>query len=168
MVILENIDIDIDIDKAILQNIDIDKISNRFKFGISNRATSISKKSKPCLWKSKEIKVVSLPRCLTRAPTHWGGRTGTAATRCLYKLGPCWWHHDLTMIMSRWCHDPGWLGPRGFGDWARRRLRAAQGRQPWVPLRPKFQVNLKKNSNQDYKYPRRRLDRGSTTLVVTY
>ena len=44
MVILENIDkkylryidIDIDIDKAILQN--IDKISNRFKFGISNRA----------------------------------------------------------------------------------------------------------------------------------
>ena len=40
MVILENIDIDIDIDKAILQNIDIDKIWNRFKFGISNRATS--------------------------------------------------------------------------------------------------------------------------------
>jgi len=38
MVILENIDINIDIDKAILQNIDIDKISNRFKFGISNRA----------------------------------------------------------------------------------------------------------------------------------
>ena len=38
MVILENIDIDIDIDKAILQIIDIDKISNRFKFGISNRA----------------------------------------------------------------------------------------------------------------------------------
>ena len=36
MVILENIDIVID--KAILQNIDIDKISNRFKFGISNRA----------------------------------------------------------------------------------------------------------------------------------
>ena len=40
MVILENIDIDID--KAILQNIDIDKISNRFKFGISNRATVIA------------------------------------------------------------------------------------------------------------------------------
>ena len=38
MVILENIDIGIDIDKAILQNIDIAKISNRFKFGISNRA----------------------------------------------------------------------------------------------------------------------------------
>ena len=37
--ILENIDIDIDIDKAILQNIDIDKITNRFKFGISSRAT---------------------------------------------------------------------------------------------------------------------------------
>ena len=32
MVILENID------KAILQNIDIDKISNRFKFCTSNRA----------------------------------------------------------------------------------------------------------------------------------
>ena len=42
MVILENIDIDIDIDKAILQNIDIDKISNRFKFGISNRAMWIA------------------------------------------------------------------------------------------------------------------------------
>ena len=42
MVILENIDIGIDIDKAILQNIDIDKISNRFKFGISNRATPLS------------------------------------------------------------------------------------------------------------------------------
>ena len=40
MVILENIDIDIYIDKAILQNIDINKISNRFKFGISNRASS--------------------------------------------------------------------------------------------------------------------------------
>ena len=40
MVILENIDIYIDIDKAILQNIDIDKISNRFKFGISNRASA--------------------------------------------------------------------------------------------------------------------------------
>ena len=39
MVILENIDIDIVIDKAILQNIDIDKISNQFKFGISNRAS---------------------------------------------------------------------------------------------------------------------------------
>ena len=41
MVILENIDIDIGIDKAILQNIDIDEISNRFKFGISNRASQI-------------------------------------------------------------------------------------------------------------------------------
>ena len=39
MVILENIDIDIDIDKAILQNIDIDKISNRLEFGISNSTT---------------------------------------------------------------------------------------------------------------------------------
>ena len=44
MVILENIDIDIDIDKAILQNIDIEKISNRFKFGISNRARGGRKK----------------------------------------------------------------------------------------------------------------------------
>ena len=43
MVILENIDIDID--KAILQNIDIDKISNRFKFGISNRAIPDSMES---------------------------------------------------------------------------------------------------------------------------
>ena len=36
--ILENIDIDIGIDRGILQNIDIDKIPNRFEFGISNRA----------------------------------------------------------------------------------------------------------------------------------
>ena len=34
--ILENIDIDIDIDKEISENIDIDKISNRLEFGISN------------------------------------------------------------------------------------------------------------------------------------
>ena len=40
MVILENIDIDIDM--AILQSIDIDKILNRFKFGISNRAIATS------------------------------------------------------------------------------------------------------------------------------
>ena len=43
-VILENIDIDID--KAILQNIDINKISNRFKFGISNRATCLLNKAR--------------------------------------------------------------------------------------------------------------------------
>ena len=36
--ILENIDTDIDIEKEILENIDIDKISNRLEFGISNRA----------------------------------------------------------------------------------------------------------------------------------
>ena len=36
MAILENIDIDIDIDKGIFQNIDIDKISYRLGFGISN------------------------------------------------------------------------------------------------------------------------------------
>ena len=45
MVILENIDID----KAILQNINIDKISNRFKFGISNRANLNTRRLKdPC------------------------------------------------------------------------------------------------------------------------
>ena len=37
--IWENIDIVIDIDKKILENIDIDKISNRLEFGISNRAS---------------------------------------------------------------------------------------------------------------------------------
>ena len=37
MVILENIDIDID--KEILENIKSDKISNRLEFGIWNRAT---------------------------------------------------------------------------------------------------------------------------------
>ena len=40
MVILENIDIDINIDKEILETIDIDKILNRLEFGISNRAMS--------------------------------------------------------------------------------------------------------------------------------
>ena len=35
----KNIGIDIDIDKEILENIDIDKISNRLEFGISNRAS---------------------------------------------------------------------------------------------------------------------------------
>ena len=51
MVILENIDIDIDIDKAILQNNDIDKISNCFKFGISNRASRRKlRTSLLCLW----------------------------------------------------------------------------------------------------------------------
>ena len=43
MVILENIDIDM----AILQNINIDKISNRFKFGISNRATVVRTLARP-------------------------------------------------------------------------------------------------------------------------
>ena len=38
MAVLENIGIDIDIDKETLEYIDIDKISNRLKFGISNRA----------------------------------------------------------------------------------------------------------------------------------
>ena len=57
MVILENIDIDID--KAILQNIDIDKISNRFKFGISNRATNCRAK-RYLLQVLKRITVLSL------------------------------------------------------------------------------------------------------------
>ena len=35
---LKNIGIDIDIDKEILENINIDKILNRLEFGISNRA----------------------------------------------------------------------------------------------------------------------------------
>ena len=52
MVILENIDIDIDIDKAILQNIDIDKISNRFKFGISNRANIVPTFSETLWWRA--------------------------------------------------------------------------------------------------------------------
>ena len=38
---MENIAINIDIDEEILENIDIDKIFNRFEFGISkNRATT--------------------------------------------------------------------------------------------------------------------------------
>ena len=36
--VLEYIDIDIDIEKEISEKIDIDKISNRLEFGISNRA----------------------------------------------------------------------------------------------------------------------------------
>ena len=38
---MENIDIDIDIDKQISENIDIDKISNRLEFGILNRANCL-------------------------------------------------------------------------------------------------------------------------------
>ena len=64
MVILENIDIDIDIDKAILQNIDIDKISNRFKFGISNRAISVQ----TFLLKTKRLIAYNKPRPLANAP----------------------------------------------------------------------------------------------------
>ena len=39
---LENIDIDVDINEGILQNIDINKISYRLEFGISNSAMSKS------------------------------------------------------------------------------------------------------------------------------
>ena len=60
MVILENIDIDIDIDKAILQNIDIDKISNRFKFGISNRASLIGYRNEGLLSKRPSALVVNV------------------------------------------------------------------------------------------------------------
>ena len=34
--------IDIDIDKEIFENIDIDKISNQLEFGISNRASHLA------------------------------------------------------------------------------------------------------------------------------
>ena len=54
MVILENIYIDIDIDKAILQNIDIDKISIQFKFGISNRANTVADKKNVAFFTSKK------------------------------------------------------------------------------------------------------------------
>jgi len=68
MVILENIDIDIDIDKAILQNIDIDKISNRFKFGISNRATRQQNLNRfPALVK---IELLGTNRAERRGPQH--------------------------------------------------------------------------------------------------
>ena len=62
---MENIDIDIDIDKAILQNIDIDKISNRFKFGISNRAS----------WQGGSGKVQILPNMglMARFWSFFGG-----------------------------------------------------------------------------------------------
>ena len=74
MVILENIDIDIDIDKAILQNIDIDKISNRFKFGISNRAKNH--------WFGTTIFKVSIPElCLKWVSLN----TGLPLEQCL-----CW------------------------------------------------------------------------------
>ena len=65
MVILENIDIDID--KAILQNIDIDKISNRFKFGISNRATQ-----ELLLWTQKQNSMEAIIKCtLTEGVGTW-------------------------------------------------------------------------------------------------
>ena len=49
MAILENIDIDID--RGILQNIDIDKISYRLGFGISNTPTQ---EPQAKMWKGKE------------------------------------------------------------------------------------------------------------------
>ena len=45
MAILKNIDIDINIDKGILQNIDSDKISYRLGFGISNTPSLFSNPS---------------------------------------------------------------------------------------------------------------------------
>ena len=58
MVILENIDIYTNIDKAILQNIDIDKITKRFKFGISNRAITNSPQHITSLLKEIPTKVI--------------------------------------------------------------------------------------------------------------
>ena len=49
MVILENIDID----KANLKNIDIDKISNRLEFGISNTPSREAFKCEQCDSSSK-------------------------------------------------------------------------------------------------------------------
>merc|ERR1719234_2239095 len=48
MAILENIDIDIDIDMGILQNLDIDKISYRLEFGISNTPTARTSAATSC------------------------------------------------------------------------------------------------------------------------
>ena len=44
---MENIDIVIDIDKEILENIDIDKILNRLELGISNRALTSAEDPPP-------------------------------------------------------------------------------------------------------------------------
>ena len=52
MAILENIGIDIDIDKGIFQNIDIAKISYRLGFGISNTPTEAQRKKSPSRSKS--------------------------------------------------------------------------------------------------------------------
>ena len=50
MVILENIDIDIDIDKEILANIDIDKIANQLEFGISHSTNRTSHMLEVMCW----------------------------------------------------------------------------------------------------------------------
>ena len=57
MAILENIDIDIDIDKGILQNIDIDKISYRLGFGISNTPSQAS--VLPLRWRDATANVLT-------------------------------------------------------------------------------------------------------------
>ena len=92
MVILENIDIDIDIDKAILQNIDIDRISNRFKFGISNRARGGGQGGKCRTLMAKIMKISHF--CDLKKPNDWfsyaicppGCKTGSS-TRTRGELG---------------------------------------------------------------------------------
>ena len=76
MVILENIDIDID--KAILQNIDIDKILNRFKFGISNRASTVS-----------QCPAVRTHRSAIRVPLHWPIRFPSGVVLWITSQGNC-------------------------------------------------------------------------------
>ena len=56
----------LDIDKAILQNIDIDKISNRFKFGITNRASPRG----PSKTRPKEMNINRLGYAVIR--NYWG------------------------------------------------------------------------------------------------
>ena len=66
---MENIDIDIDIDKEISENIDIDEISNRLEFGISNRATDLL------------VPGCKEPSTLVRSPRHAVTRTGEGGSQ---------------------------------------------------------------------------------------
>jgi len=70
MAILENIDIDIDIDKGILQNIDIDKISYRLGFGISNTPNY-----NPCIFCHLSVDHQT-PGAVTLAPPRLQPRPG--------------------------------------------------------------------------------------------
>ena len=65
MAILENIDIGIDIDKGILQNIDINKISYRLGFGISNTPNQvICVQPQPVLWRRKWQRLPQKPKAV--------------------------------------------------------------------------------------------------------